>query len=189
MIDIFIIVVLLWALFSGWRAGLINELVSTLGVLVGLLIAATCYTYGKDFLAVNGSETNMVTSIIAFLLLWIIVPIALGFIANVLTRSIKKLHLGMPNAIVGALISALKYVVVLSCVFNVMQALGIMNQEKANSSSLLQPVESVVKVFFDDDEAHQSEDANTMPADSASVQKPDTIWVDMSAHKANTKTK
>ena len=66
MIDLFIIIVALWALFSGWRAGVINELMSTFGILVGLLIAATCYRYGHDFLAVNGSETNMVTSIIAF---------------------------------------------------------------------------------------------------------------------------
>ena len=130
MIDLFIIIVALWALFSGWRAGVINELMSTFGILVGLLIAATCYRYGHDFLAVNGSETNMVTSIIAFLLLWIIVPIALGFMANVLTRSLKTFRLGMPNAILGAVVCLLKYLVILSCVFNVMQELGIMNQEK-----------------------------------------------------------
>ena len=43
MVDIFIIVVLVWALFSGWRAGLLKEVTSGIGVLVGLLVAATCY--------------------------------------------------------------------------------------------------------------------------------------------------
>ena len=42
MIDIFIIVVLLWALFSGWRSGFVKEVTSLIGALVGLLIAATC---------------------------------------------------------------------------------------------------------------------------------------------------
>ena len=48
MVDIFIIVVLVWALFSGWRAGFLKEVTSGIGVLVGLLVAATCYsTFGK----------------------------------------------------------------------------------------------------------------------------------------------
>ena len=66
MIDIFIIVVLLWALFSGWRSGFVKEVTSLIGALVGLLIAATCYSAFGEYLAVNGSETNMVTSVIAF---------------------------------------------------------------------------------------------------------------------------
>lgn len=190
MIDLFIIIVALWALFSGWRAGVINELMSTFGILVGLLIAATCYRYGHDFLAVNGSETNMVTSIIAFLLLWIIVPIALGFVANVLTRSLKTFRLGMPNAILGAVVCLLKYLVILSCVFNVMQELSIMNQEKVATSKLYTPVAGALGMFFSDEEgsAEGSNGAAT-PADSVSVQKSDTIWVDMSSHKADTKTK
>lgn len=111
MIDIFIIVVLLWALFSGWRSGFVKEVTSLIGALVGLLIAATCYSAFGEYLAVNGSETNMVTSVIAFFLLWIIVPIVLGFAANVLTKSLKGLHLGMPNSILGAVVSALKYII------------------------------------------------------------------------------
>ncbi len=190
MIDLFIIIVALWALFSGWRAGVINELMSTFGILVGLLIAAICYRYGHDFLAVNGSETNMVTSIIAFLLLWIIVPIALGFVANVLTRSLKTFRLGMPNAIFGAVVCLLKYLVILSCVFNVMQELGIMNQEKVATSKLYTPVAGALGMFFSDEEGSaEGSNGAVTPADSASVQKSDTIWVDMSSHKADTKTK
>lgn len=190
MIDLFIIIVALWALFSGWRAGVINELMSTFGILVGLLIAATCYRYGHDFLAVNGSETNMVTSIIAFLLLWIIVPIALGFVANVLTRSLKAFRLGMPNSILGAVVCLLKYLVVLSCVFNVMQELGIMSQEKVATSKLYAPVAGALGMFFSDEEGSTTGNGSAAaPTDSASVQKPDTIWVDMSGHKADAKTK
>ena len=187
MVDIFIIVVLVWALFSGWRAGLLKEVTSGIGVLVGLLVAATCYsTFGK-YLAVNGTETNMVTSIIAFLLLWIIVPIALGFVANVLTKSLKGMNLGMPNSMLGALVSLIKYVVVLSCVFNVMQGLGILNAEKAKDSKLLNPVTMALGMFFDNDkDCEYAPDANT---DSVNAAKPDSVWVNLD-HKADSaKTK
>lgn len=176
MIDIFIIIVLLWALFSGWRAGFVKEVTSMIGALVGLLVAATCYSAFGEYLAVNGSETNMVTSVIAFFLLWIIVPIFLGFAANMLTKSLKGLKLGMPNSILGALVSALKYLILLSCVLNVMQSLHILNQEKAEKSTLLAPVTGALRMCFPNDSTQQ---VNT--ADTTAV-KADTVWVDMQQH-------
>lgn len=187
MVDIFIIVVLVWALFSGWRAGLLKEVTSGIGVLVGLLVAATCYsTFGK-YLAVNGTETNMVTSIIAFLLLWIIVPIALGFVANVLTKSLKGMNLGMPNSMLGALVSLIKYVVVLSCVFNVMQGLGILNAEKSKDSKLLNPVTMALGTFFDNDK--DCEYAPNTTEEATDAAKPDTVWVNLNSKADSAKTK
>ena len=174
MIDAFIIIVFLWSVFNGWRTGFIKEITSTLGILVGLLIAATCYSAFGKYLAVNGSETNMVTSIIAFLLLWIIVPIALGLVANILTKSLKGMKLGMPNSILGALVSVLKNLVILSCVFNVMTGLHILNTEKASSSKLLSPVAGAMQLFFSDDAAEKC----ATPADST-CGKSDTIWVNL----------
>ncbi len=173
MIDIFILVVVLWAIFNGWKTGLVKEITSTVGTLVGLLIAATCYSAFGEYLAVNGSETNMVTSIIAFLLLWIVVPIVLGFAANVVTRSLKGMQLGMPNSILGALISVVKYLIILSCVLNVMQSLNILNIEKAKESRLLPPITGVLQTFFPNDTAKVS------TSDTTRTAKPDTIWVDM----------
>lgn len=173
MIDIFILIVVLWAFFNGWKTGFIKEITSTIGTLVGLLIAATCYSVFGEYLAVNGSETNMVTSVIAFFLLWIIVPIALGFAANIVTPSLKGMQLGMPNSILGALVSLLKYILILSCVLNVMQSLNILNTEKAEKSQLLLPVTGAVKIFFQND---STQTANT---DTTQTSQTDTVWVDM----------
>ena len=65
-------------------------------------MAATCYRTLGEYLTVDGSETNMFTSILAFFLLWVIVPIALGMAANLLTAAIKGMCLGLPNSLLGA---------------------------------------------------------------------------------------
>lgn len=175
MIDIFIFVLLAWAAFSGWRAGLIKEIVSAVGFLVGLLVAATCYsTFGK-YLSVDGTETNMYTNIVAFFILWIIVPIALGFVANMLTKAFKGMHLGLPNSILGAAVSVIKYFVLLSCVLNVMSALHILNEEKTTSSHLYEPVSGALKLLFPAD--------STAVSDSTNVERGDTVWVDMTKHE------
>lgn len=165
MIDLFIIVLLAWALFSGWRAGLVKELISSVGMLVGLLVAATCYGAFGQYLAVDGSESNQMTSVVAFLILWIVVPIVLGFVANVLTRALKGMALGMPNSILGAVVSGVKYVLLISCVLNVMEALGIMNEEKTEQSHLYRPVTGALSTFF--------------PEDTTTVERGDTVWIDM----------
>ena len=171
MIDIFIVVLLGWAVFSGWRNGLVKELLSSAGFLVGLLVAATCYSYLGKYLAVEGTESNMLTSVIAFFLLWIVVPIALGLVANVLTRAVRGMSLGMPNSILGALVSFLKFFLLISCVLNVMEALHIMNEEKTASSHLYRPVTESLRLFFPDNGGNADGDGGTT--------KSDTVWVDM----------
>lgn len=171
MIDIFIIVLLVWAGYSGWRAGFLKEVISTVGFLVGLLVATACYGAFGQYLTVDGSDTNMVTSIIAFLLLWIIVPIFLGLVANILTRALKGMKLGIPNSILGTLVSLIKYFILLSCILNVMDGLHILNKDRTESSYLYAPVTGALRLFFpgdttsvtpDEDKAHE-----------------DTLWVDM----------
>jgi len=172
MIDIFIVIVLLWAAWRGWQAGFLKEVVSTVGFLVGLFVAATCYSTFGEYLAVDGSETNMVTSIVAFLLLWIAVPIVLGLVANILTKALKGMHLGLPNSLLGALVGALKYFILLSCVFNAMNALHIMNGERTARSYLYKPVTGALQLLF-------PSDSTSVADDSIAVEKNDTVWVDM----------
>ena len=172
MIDLFILVLMIWAAFNGWRNGFIKEVVSSVGFLAGLLIAATCYSTFGEYLAVTGTETNMFTSVVAFFLLWIVVPIVLGLVANILTKALKGMQLGLPNSILGALVSLVKYVVLISCVLNVMQALHILNEEKTVDSKLYAPVTCVLQWLW---ENH----GTLMPADEADTLKNDTVWVDM----------
>lgn len=147
-LDIFIIAILLWAGFNGWKKGLLKELISMGGFLLGLLIAATCYSILGEYLTVNGSQVNMLTSIVAFLILWIIVPIALGFVATMLTKTLKGMQLGTPNSILGLLVSVLKYGLLLSCLLSAMNALGLLSQEKIAGSHLYKPTTSIVSFIL-----------------------------------------
>lgn len=166
-IDIFIVVLLVWAGFNGWKSGFLKELVSTGGIVLGLIVAGLLYAWlGDDFLAVTGSSTNMVLSIIAFFILWIVMPIALGMIANILTKAMKGMQVGVPNSVLGLVFSLVKYVVLLSCVLNVMQGLGILDENRTTSSHLFKPVCAILP--FDQGQTDEESDKN---------EKPDTVWV------------
>ena len=144
-LDIFIGIILIFALVRGLMNGFVKELASTIGFLVGLFVAATCYQTLGEYLTVDGSEVNMFTSIVAFLLLWIIVPIIFGLLATLITKALDLTALGIANRIGGGILSMAKYLVLLSCVLNVMVSLNILNNERTEGSVMLEPVQFITK--------------------------------------------
>ncbi len=144
-LDIFIGIILIFALVRGLMNGFVKELASTIGFLVGLFVAATCYETLGEYLTVDGSEVNMFTSIVAFLLLWIIVPIIFGLLATLITKALDLTVLGIANRIGGGILSMAKYLVLLSCVLNVMVSLNILNSERTEGSVMLEPVQYITK--------------------------------------------
>ncbi len=173
-LDIFVLVVVLYALVRGWMNGLLKEVASIAGIIVGLVIASTCYGTLGQYLAVSGSGVNMVTSVVAFFLLWILVPIALGFVANILTKALDCTLLSLPNRALGALVSLVKFTLLLSCALSAMQALGILNPERTRDSHLFQPATQLTATLVD----CVMEEA-ALPIAPADTTASDTVWVDV----------
>lgn len=169
LFDIFIVVLVLWAAYKGWQNGFLKEVISTIGFAAGLLIAATCYSQFGAYLNMEGSSTNLFLNIVAFFLLWIIVPIFLGLVANLLTKALNALFLGIPNSLLGAAVSVLKYGVLLSCVLNVMSYLGIISEEREKESRFIAPVKGAMNYFFAERIAEEEKMRNG----------GDTVFIDM----------
>lgn len=170
LFDSVIVFLLLWAAVTGWRNGFLKELVSSVGFLIGLVIAAICYSHFGEYLAIVGSETNLVLNIGAFFLLWIIVPIFLGFVANVMTKALKTVCLGWANSLAGSILAMAKYTLLLSCIVNVMSALHLLDAERKHNSRLLPIITKVTAVAVS--QLKEKIDAS-FPAES------DTLWIDM----------
>jgi len=188
MLDFFIFVITGSGLYNGWRAGLLREVLSTAGILVGLFGASLAYSvFGETLAVATGRPVNMVTNIVAFFLLWIIIPLALGFAATLLTKVLRTLQLGSINAAAGAGLSLIKYVILLSCLLTAMHSLGILNEERVEKSVLYRPVSGVLSwavdaVFNKDEDAHKvthrnGSGAHDDAANSDDSDQSDTVWV------------
>ena len=116
--DILIYIVLIVGAVIGFKQGAFKQVAHFLGVAVGLLIAATLYHQFGDFLADKTGASIGFGRLIAFVLIVIIVPLALGWIAAFLTEFLKKLKLNFLNRIIGALVGVVCYAVILSVALN-----------------------------------------------------------------------
>ena len=149
-IDLFICVLLLWAVISGWRDGFLKEVFSTLGVVLGLVIAGALYFYvASDYFKITGSDTNQWLNVGAFLILWIALPLVMGLIANILTKALEGMFLGLPNSILGAVFSIVKFGILISCVLSMMGNLKILDKKMVNESKLYEPVVSLTPFIKD----------------------------------------
>ena len=97
--DILIYIVLIVGAVIGFKQGAFKQVAHFLGVAVGLLIAATLYHQFGDFLADKTGASIGFGRLIAFVLIVIIVPLALGWIAAFLTEFFKKLKLNFLNRV------------------------------------------------------------------------------------------
>ena len=116
--DILIYIVLIVGVIIGFKQGAFKQVAHFLGVAAGLLIAATLYHQFGDFLADKTGASIGFGRLIAFVLIVIVVPFALGWIAAFLTEFLKKLKLNFLNRLIGAVVGVICYAVVLSFALN-----------------------------------------------------------------------
>lgn len=183
MLDLFMATLIIWALISGWRNGFLRELLSTAGYLVGLLVAALAYKWLGSYLAVEGSQANMFTSIVAFLILWIATPIALGLVANLLTGAVKALQLGWLNSLLGSVVSLIKFSILIGCILSVLSALGLLHADRTRGSVLYAPLSSgfsaVTHTLLGSEDTPTADSSDSTHDASTAA---DTTWVDVRKH-------
>ncbi|MEG1581135.1 MAG: CvpA family protein [Bacteroidaceae bacterium] len=149
-LDIIIIVLLAWGAYKGWTSGFLKQLVSLLGFLVGLFVANMLYRSFGDFLAPQLGASPTTANILAFIVIWVMVPLLLGMLVALPSKWMRGTALGVFNNILGLLVGVLKYLVLLCCLFKVIGFLGMASTEKKEASHLYAPVVHSLDFVFDE---------------------------------------
>ena len=132
--------------------GFIRQLASILGVIVGLLAAKALYTSLAVKLCPTVTDSMTVAQILAFVIIWIAVPLIFTLVASVLTKAMGAVSLGWLNRLLGAGLGALKYLLLVSLVVCVIQFIDtdsqLISQTKKEESLLYYPMERFAGMFF-----------------------------------------
>ena len=122
--DILFLIVLALGAWKGWSNGLLKEVLGLIGVFVGLYLAYLLYEQVGYELAPHIGTSPSIASIIAFALIWIGVPIVLGVLGSLLTKVLEWAGLDGVNNLGGALLSVVKYAILLGAVCNVLSRIS-----------------------------------------------------------------
>jgi len=116
--NLLILIVLLIGAGIGFYQGAFKQIANLCGVVLGLILAAMLYKEFGDFLATASSTSASVGRVFAFVIIFLVVPVVLGWVASLLTKAFESVHLGFVNRICGAVIGILSYTLLLSAAFN-----------------------------------------------------------------------
>jgi len=120
-IDIFICIPLVWGLYKGFSKGLVIELASLAAFFIGIWGAI----YFSDFvseLLQDWGLTSKYLPVISFCLIFLGIIIAIYAFGKFIDKTIKAASLNSINKIAGAVFGGLKFALVLSVLFFVLDA-------------------------------------------------------------------
>lgn len=120
IVDILIALILVAAAITGWRAGFVKEIFSFAGFFLGLFLANLLYRQVGYLLAPHIEADPSTLYIIAFILIWIGVPVALWILGSILTGFLKLISLGSLNSSLGCIVNIAKNFVLLGLIANVL---------------------------------------------------------------------
>ena len=147
--DIFFLIVLLVGALKGWSNGLLKEVLGLIGVFIGLYVAYLLYERVGYQLAPRIGCSPTIANVLAFAFLWLGVPILLGFLSSLLTKILEWAGLDSVNSLAGAIVSIIKYAIILGALCNVLSITQFVKEEARQNSLLFEPLRQSTSMAFE----------------------------------------
>ncbi len=142
--DGIVIFILGYSIYGGFRSGAVAQLFSFVGLILSVWIGVAFGGEVADLLGIKSSG-----AIWGFLILFFVVIISITLLSRMIRNVLNFVGLGGIDKVVGVVLSFLKYVIVLSIIFNAViefnRNFNMIEQQQLKSSRLFFPIASVIE--------------------------------------------
>lgn len=150
-IDFIIVIVVVLSVISGFSNGLVKEVASLIGLILGIwgAIKFSGFTAAKLYEWFNMSGEYV--GIIAFVITFCAIVICIHFIGVLADKVVDAVQLGFLNRLLGMAFGAVKNILILSVVFSVLNAINERRHFLPGSveeSKFYKPVADIVPSIF-----------------------------------------
>lgn len=150
-IDIILALPLLWGAFIGFKKGLILELASLVGLILGIYGALKFSDYTAQQLSDNFEISPEWMGLLSFLLTFIIIVVLIFLLAKILDKALKMVALGLVNRILGLIFGVIKYALIVSVLMyffhNLNQRFAFVSESIMQESLLWKPLQLTTQPF------------------------------------------
>ncbi len=150
--DLIIIVLLAWSAYKGFSKGLISSAASLIALLLGVWGAIKFSSITAGYLTGVINVDQKVLGIIAFAVTFILIVIAVHFIAKAIEGLAEAVALGIINKVFGAAFGVLKIGFIISVVLVVLNAanknFGFLSPDFQQKSMFYKPLSSFAPSIF-----------------------------------------
>lgn len=151
-IDIIILVIISIGIVLGLMKGALKQLAGLLGLVVGLLAAKTLYATVAQEVFSHVTDNMTVAQMLAFLTIWVIVPLLFWGVACLLTRAMDAICLGWLNRLLGGVLGGTVHALLVSLLVCVLEAVdtkhSLIHKDQKQESVLYYRMEPLAGLFF-----------------------------------------
>ena len=151
-LDIIVCALLVFAFYKGVVNGLFIELASLISLVLGIYFAVKFSSFMKEILMEYVKWNPNSIQIVAFILTFIVVVIAIHLLGKFLTGIANFAFLGWLNKLGGGFFRVLKTVLIVSIVFSLFEKINYNNylakQETLDKSIFFNPIQKIAGYIF-----------------------------------------
>ena len=151
ILDIILVIILVLGGFSGFKKGLILEIITFLALILGILGGFYLMHLGVDFLQKNLNLTGQFVPVLSFIMIFVAIIALVNLLGKALKKIIDMTLLGSFDNMAGAVIGVLKWGFGISIIVWLISYLEFTDQAFfANSEVIpyLQPIAPMVMDFI-----------------------------------------
>lgn len=152
IIDIIILILIGIGILLGLVKGALKQLAGLLGLVVGLLAAKALYATAAAEVFSRVTDNMTVAQLLAFLAIWVIVPLLFWGVACVLTKALDAVCLGWINRLLGGVLGGVVHALLVSlaiCVLEAVDAQGtLVSTRQKQESALYYRMKPLAGLFF-----------------------------------------
>ena len=113
LIDSICLIILIYGSYKGFKNGIVSEVLSFFGILLGIYLSKTYYLVVDKYLTTVFDSTNQLVSLISVILIFTLTIILSKILSKVITKTLNILALGLLNKLIGSVFGLLKYLLIL----------------------------------------------------------------------------
>ncbi len=152
VIDAVILIIVGIGAMVGLIRGFIRQIAAILGFIVGLIAAKTLYMSLAEYLYPYVTHSLTAAQIIAFIAIWIAVPLLFALVGSLLTKGFSAIALGGLNRLLGFLLGGLKYFLLMSLFIGVFEYIDsnnkLISETNKRASVLYYPMNNLTGLFL-----------------------------------------
>ena len=113
LIDSICLIILIYGSYKGFKNGIVSEVLSFFGILLGIFLSKTYYLSVNKYLVTVFDSTNQLVSLISVILIFTLTIILSKILSKLITKALNIMALGLLNKLIGSVFGLLKYLLIL----------------------------------------------------------------------------
>lgn len=148
VLDVMFLLLIIFAIYTGFKQGIISSVLSFIGVFLGIIIALNFSTFAGIYLVKNFNFPEIILPVLSFIVVLLIVIVSIRTVAFLAQKVLQVISINFVNKIAGGILYGVLAAFIFSVLFSFIDNYGILTESLKTESEVYPFVSSFGPQIF-----------------------------------------